>query len=363
MSVRITLTDVQLPPSQAFLEFLDLWLAKVPFDGSNWAVYGKERAARIGGDLSRSSLVERSLRIGESKEGMRHLARAYELFVALMIGDVDTIHAFQSQFRFVVVVGVPRSGGKYLTKELFRALGHAPERVPALLAHDGFPEADPWRFDETGNSWMDSLQTMAEYVTMVELFFGQDERRAGQVVVPKKATKAVYAAGLYESVLGRSAEGIVTLRHPVPACISTYEAAGGLPRDGRFVQRGATERWCARDLIGAGFDPGEIAEMEYFDAYLRYWEQYHLRLAMSGPNLTRKYRVVAYGAERFMEEARWWAAHYGSSTSPVETFNVQDRHNRHPEWMHRAEAPLRRIADHWASVGLEFPLAEVAEAW
>src|SRR5262249_44819653 len=154
-----------------------------------------------------------------------------------------------------------------------------------------------------------------------ELYFGEDTPRAGQVVVPKKATKAVYAAGMFQSVLGASGEGIVTLRHPVPACISTYEAAGGLPAHGRFVQRRTTERFCARDLIAAGFDANEVAEMDYFDAYLRYWEQYHLRLATCDTALTRKYRTVAYGAERFMEEARWWSTHYDSLNLPVETFH------------------------------------------
>jgi hypothetical protein len=294
---------------------------------------------------------------------MRYLSRAYELLVALLIGDVDTIRQFQTRFRFIMVVGVPRSGGKYLTKELFRALGRVPERVPALLAHDGFPEAGPWRFDGSGNAWIDSLQTMAEYLTMVELFFGDDEPRDGQVVVPKKATKAVYAAGLFQSILGLSEEGIVTVRHPVPAGISTYEAAGGLPADHRFAQRGTTERMCARDLITAGFEPGEVAQMEYFDAYLRYWEDYHLRLAMGGSNVTRKYRVVAYGAERFMEEARRCAVQFGGSAGPVETFHVRDRRRRHPDWMARAEPSLRRITEQWARQGLAFPLAEVAEAW
>lgn len=363
MSVRITLTDVEFPPSPTFIEFLDLWLAKVPFDGSNWAIYGKERAARFASESARRTLIARCGRVGESEEGMRCLSRAYELFVALMIGDTGAISEFQSRFRFVLVVGIPRSGGKYLTKELLRAAGHLPESVPALLAHDGFPEAETWRFDATGNAWVESLQTMAEYLTMVELYFDEDKPQANHVMVPKKATKAVYAAGLFQSVLGASGEGIVTLRHPVPACISTYQAAGGLPKHGRFVQRNATERMCARDLFAAGFDASEIAEMDYFDAYLRYWEQYHLRLAMSGAELTRKYRAVAYGAERFMEEAHWWRAHYGSSSLPVETFHVRDRRGHHSIWMQKAQAPLRRVADYWASVGLAFPLGEIAEAW
>ena len=184
---------------------------------------------------------------------MRHLGRAYELFVALLIGDVDTIRAVQQRFRFVLVVGAPRSGGKYLTKELFRALGYDPSRVPAVLAHDGFPEAAPWRFDQAGNTWVESLHTMAEYLTMVELFFAAADRHEDHIVVPKKATKAAYAPGLFQSVLGAGGEGVITIRHPVLACISTFESAGGLPPDHRFVQRGNIERLWARDLLSAGF--------------------------------------------------------------------------------------------------------------
>ena len=144
---------------------------------------------------------------------------------------------------------------------------------------------------------------------MVEMLFGEANRHEDQIIIPKKATKAAYAPGLFQSVLGTSAEGIITIRHPVPACISTYGSAGGRPADQRFVTRGNIERLWARDLISAGFSDREINDMDYFDAYLRYWEDYHMRLAMSGANITRHYRVVAYGAERFMRDT-------GRSTDP-----------------------------------------------
>jgi hypothetical protein len=363
MSVRITLTDSHMPPSEEFLEFVNAWLAGVEFDGSNWATYGQERPEPIGRRLSPSALHRLRQRIANSDAGMRHLRRAYELFVALLIGDIDAIHAVQQRFRFVLVVGAPRSGGKYLTKELFRALGHVPSRVPAVLAHDGFPEAAPWRFDRSGTTWVNSLHTMAEYLTMVELFFAAVDRHEDHIVVPKKATKAAYAPGLFQSVLGASAEGVITIRHPVPSCISTYESAGGLSADYRFVQRGNIERLWARDLLSAGFSDREVAEMDYFDAYLRYWEDYNVRLAMSGSNVTRHYRVVAYGAERLMREARRNADRFGSLATDVEEFHVRDRRDRHPEWIARADSALRRVADQWKRVGMAFPLDEIAECW
>lgn len=363
MSVRITLTDSHVPPSEQFLEFINSWIAGVEFDGSTWATYGQERPERLGRRLSPGTSQQLRQAIGDSDAGRRHLGRAYELFVALLIGDVDAIRAVQQRFRFILVVGAPRSGGKYLTKELFRALGHVPSRVPAVLAHDGFPEAAPWRFDRSGTTWVESLHTMAEYLTMVELFFAEAGRHGDHIVVPKKATKAVYAPGLFQSALGAGAEGVITIRHPVPACISTFESAGGLPADRRFVQRGNIERLWARDLLSAGFSDRELADMDYFDAYLRYWEDYHVRLAMSGSNVTRHYHVVAYGAERLMCEAERNARRFGSVAAGVEEFHVTDRRDRHPEWIARAEPALQRVGEQWARVGMTFPADEIAECW
>lgn len=363
MSVRITLTDTQMPPSEQFLEFIDSWLAGVEFDGSSWADYGKERAERLGRRMSSGLAHQLHQRIADSEAGMRHLGRAYELFVALLIGDVDAIRAVQQRFRFVLVVGAPRSGGKYLTKELFRAIGHEPSRVPAVLAHDGFPEAGPWRFDRAGTTWVESLHTMAEYLTMVELFFATASQHDDHIWVPKKATKAAYAPGLFQSVLGAGAQGIITIRHPVPACISTYETAGGLPADSRFVQRGNIERLWARDLLSGGLGEHEVAEMDYFDAYLRYWEDYHLRLAMGGSNITRHYRVVAYGADRLMAEAKRNRDRFGASCADIEGFHTNDRSGRHPEWNVRAASAMRRVGDQWARVGMTFPLEELCECW
>lgn len=360
MGIRITLTDAHLPPSDEFLNFIHTWLTGVEFDGASWANYGQEKPERIG-RRSRDMSHQLWQSITKSETAMRHLGRAYELFTALLMGDIDAIRAVQQRFRFILVVGAPRSGGKYLTKELFRALGHVPSRIPAVLAHDGFPEAAPWRFDRSGTTWIRSLQTMAEYLVMVELFFAAHRQHENQITVPKKATKAAYSPGLFQSVLGASTEGTITIRHPVPACISTYQTAGGLPADHRFVSRGNIERLWERDLLGAGFDKREIADMNYFDAYLRYWEDYHVRLAMSGANITRNYRVVVYGAERFMSEARRNAHRFGALAPDVEEFHVYDRRDLHPDWIDRAEPVLRRVSDQWSRVGMRFPLDEIIE--
>lgn len=93
---------------------------------------------------------------------------------------------FHYRYNFICVVGTPRHGGSYVTKQLFRAL-------------------------------------------------------ESMIPVTKKATKAAYQGGFFDRVLGPNAEYIITLRHPIPACISTYEKSGGLPADGRLAVRGNIE--------------------------------------------------------------------------------------------------------------------------
>jgi len=153
------------------------------------------------------------------------------------------------------------------------------------------------------------------------------------------------------------------VRHPGPSCVSTYEAAGGFPRYGRFASRGNIEKFCARDLIDSGFAREEIARMDYFGAYLRYWESYQVRLAMSRFNTVHKPRVLAFGAERHTDEARQFAERFGAAGSSIEPFHIRDRHASHPDWMERAEPSLRRVREQWERVGLEFPIEEINAAW
>jgi hypothetical protein len=363
MSVRITLTDEVFPPSSDFIDFLQQWISNEPFDGTSWAEFGRERVRTLGRSTSSHLVLHKADTLIDGDGGRRYLSRAYELFVALLIGDVAPLQALQDRFRFFLVVGIPRSGGKYLTKQVFRALGHDPTAVPEVLGHDAFPDAGPWRFGESGNGWVSSLQTVAEYLTMVEIFFGGASPHGGTIVVPKKMTKAPYAAGLFRSAFGASTEAIVTVRHPAPCCISTYETAGGLPADGRFAARGNVEKFCARELRDLGFSREEIQAMDYFDAYLHYWENYHVRLAMGISTIARTCEVLAYGAERYTGRARQLVERFGTSEVSIEPFHVQDRASAHPDWLEKAEPSVRRVAEQWDRVGLEFPIADVNAAW
>jgi len=99
MSVRITLTDDVFPPSSEFIDFLEKWISNEPFDGTSWAEFGQERVKMLGRRTSTRNVLERAERLTEGNEGRRYVSRAYELFVALLIGDIAVLRQ-SSQKKF-----------------------------------------------------------------------------------------------------------------------------------------------------------------------------------------------------------------------------------------------------------------------
>jgi hypothetical protein len=362
MGVEIRLTDRELPVSPVYIDFLAHWLDGRPFDDGEWADQTSEVLNYGLPELQRRAEAV-APRVMNDERGRAHIARAYNLLLALLTGDFAPVAGLQQRFHFINVIGIPRSGGSYLTAELYRALGIEPRGVPFAVAHDGFPEAGPFEMAPAANSWVRSLHTMAEYLCMVELFFGARAPQQDRIVVPKKLTKGIYAGGFFHRILGEAVEHIVTLRHPVAACVSSYEKSGGLPADGRFVVRSNIEDWCRRDLLYTGCSAEELATMDYFDAYLRYWEQYHYSVATTGLSANRGLRVVVYGRERLETLAGEFHHRYGSALVPGEFKVNQAARQRHPEWIERARPALQRVAALWARMDIPFPLAEVEECW
>ena len=143
--------------------------------------------------------------------------------------------------------------------------------------------------------------------------------------------------------------------------LSTYEKSGGLPADGRFIVRSNIEQWCRRDLQYTGCGAQELQDMDYFEAYLRYWEQYHLSLATSGLSASPNLHVVAFSKRAVQSIAQSYHERYGSGLQ-VSEFQVFDKaRRRHQEWIDRAQPSVERIAATWKLVGIPFPSEEIKE--
>lgn len=361
MGVDIKLTDRELPVTPVFVDFLVQVIERHGFDGARWH---DQLSEDLNTDHKKviEQAAENAKKVMGTQEGQRAIGRAYQLFVALLTGDVEKIRDLQFRFHFINVIGVPRNGGSYLTMEIYRALGYDPAKVPNVVAHDGFPEAGPFRFERGVNSWVASLQTMAEFLTMVEIYFGKAKPHTGKIIVPKKLTKGTYAGGFFHRILGESVEHLLTVRHPVTSAISTYEKSGGLPENGKFAVRGNIEEWIRRDLGYTGRSTEDLLAMDYFDAYLHYWEQYHYFVATTGLSANKDIQIVAYGERRMMDVSQSFQHRFGSGLAPSE-FKVFDKRDRHPDWIERSAPVVKRVAEMWDRVGLRFPYDEVMETW
>ncbi len=358
MDNLVELTGSDLPPSPIFLDFLTRFLDAGSPAEETWHDQLSEQLS----DAPKRARERASGQLGRlALDGTAQAAihSAYRWFRELATSNLDALRELHERYRFIAVLGVPRSGGTYLIAELFAALGYEPSSVPAAIAHDGFPEAGPTVFMPRHNGWMRTMLTTGEYISMLELFFGK--RKDPRIHVPKKLTKGIYASGFFKQILGRDAEFVVTVRHPLTCCISTYEKSGGLPPGGLFAERSTIEHWIRRDLLSVGTSREELASLDYFAAYVRYWEQYYTSLALSGFVRHARTTVIGFGAARMQELAARWHRRLGSGRSPTNFVTRADLQARHPQWMQRSLEAIERVADLWRRMGLSFPVAELEE--
>ncbi len=346
-------TEAGLSLSPTFIDFAVRWLSGTGFSAQCWANQLSEQRGneRV---LMDDAAEYRLQRLLLDEQGQALIDRVYDWFTRLATGRTEALEELHTRCHFIAVVGIPRTGGSYLTSEIFRALAYEPQQVPAAIAHDGFPDARPFSMFGHNNSWIDCLLSIGEYLVLLELFFAGG-CGGTRTVVPKKATKAVYAGGLFKHVFGADAEYLITVRHPLACCISTYDKSGGLPPDGRFKVRSAIERWIRRDLCLTGISAEELAGMDYFEAYARYWEQFHIALALSGLVAHRNYRVIPYGSESMEATARRFHEHYGSARPITRFLSSAGQHKRHPQWVARSKEAIARVDSVWHLLGLEFP--------
>lgn len=360
MGVEIKFTDKQFPVSPIFVDFLYRYLNNQQFD-TTWHDQLSEELVMAGKEIREFANAHAGDVIAHP-EGQRIIYRSYQLLTAFLTGVPDQLRNFHERYMFLCVVGVPRHGGSYLVKQLFRALGMEAETVPNVIAHDGFPDASPFDFAEGYNAYTNMMQNMAEYLAMVEEFFSNSRIYNNLIIVPKKATKAAYHGAFFDRALGPHTEYIMTLRHPVTACISTYEKSTGLPEGGKFKVRGNIEEWVRRDNVYTGAAEEEVLNRDYFDAFLSYWEHYHYNLVTTGLRRNHNWKLVTYGKERMEGLAQSFYTRF-KSKNKAEEFKVFDYRNRHPDWWPKAEPAILRVRDVWRTAGVEFPVDEIMEAW
>lgn len=359
MGLTLTLTDNEIPASPAFIEFLYATLKGEEHHIGEWFAQEEEGMATNDGRFE--NIQEKAKEVLDSKLGKTLVVRSYRFFKEMLTGRPDTIRNI-TRFRFFFVVGIPRTGGTYLTKQLFRAGDIDYKKVQNALAHDGFPHLAYLSFKNQGNIHTNSLLQLAEFLTMVEMYYTQYGKLAyqGGVVVPKKFTKAVYNFPLIQEIFGMNSHYLVTLRHPLSMIQSVLEKSGGMPDNEQFKVRSAIERWALDDWVHWGANEQAVHQMDYVEVFLGYWKRFHYQLALAGIPRVPTTTIVPYGKEYMEKAANDLFQNFSLDLKP-ETFKSAKAPKFSKKDEAKAEKVVKEMDQFWKSLGLEFPSKEIAE--
>lgn len=287
--------------------------------------------------------------------------------VAIMAGNYPLVRNYLANMRFAFVIGYPRSGGSYLTKELLRTLDLDHKRVSEALAHDGFPELRDIWFDWNGNKpyyhLQDAIFQTAEFLVIANYYYQLKTRRQprGMWLAPKKMHKMVNWGGSLKMLLGQGqADYLVTIRNPLPTAISIYEKSGGLPENKLFpakAPRSAIEHWIMSDLMLLGHSMAEISQMNYFNAVQVSWSHFYARMATSGLFLgdRAEIQLIPYGKQQLEDTIATFRDQYSREKKPPEPVLIHQKAQEHLDWQEPATVAVNAVARLWASLGLEFP--------
>lgn len=361
MGLSLTLTDKELPASPAYIEFLHTTLTGGSYVAGSW--YRQEDESLSRNDERYQDIQAKADAVVADPQGKAWLLRSYRFFKELLTGNPATLRDLQ-RFHFFFIVGIPRTGGTYLAKQLFRACRIDYRGVQNALAHDGFPHLARLQFQEGGNVQTNGLLQLAEYLSMVEIFFGRQEGlvHGGRIVVPKKFTKALYSFDLIRELFAGQATYLVTVRHPLAVCQSVLDKSGGMPPDGRFAVRSAIERWALRDWLHWGRSEEQVLAMDYVEVMVGYWKRFHLQMAMTGMPAMPGAIVVPYGAEPMTRVVEQLYRGFGVDLDP-EVFKVAPVPSFGEAHVSAAEQAMGEVSALWASLGMRFPQAELVSCF
>ncbi|APZ42467.1 hypothetical protein [Acidihalobacter ferrooxydans] len=357
--------ELRFVPSEFFIGIL----AELNEQYSEWTDGSYDWAAQTTDFLHAfSPLPKFDETLFQSPLSQRAVNDLLQVAIALLSGDYPRVRDYLGPMRYAFVIGYPRSGGSYLTKELLRTVGLDHTRVSEALAHDGFPELRETWYDWAGDRptfyLRESIFQAAEFLVISSLYYQRKTapHTDGTWLIPKKMHKLVYWGASFKMLLGQGrADYLTTVRHPVPTAISIYEKSGGLPEDRRFparAPRSAIEHWIVYDLLHLGYRFDELAALDYIEAVTVSWAHYYSRLAGSGLFLGSRdeVRLVPYAKEALEGVVSDYRQRLGDEPSAApEPFLIHDKSARHPDWQARGDQAVAAVTAQWAALGLRFP--------
>ena len=243
--------------------------------GSAW--WGAQDQEGVTPDAARFSLSpEQTETLLQHHAVQTWLRQRRGIVQSLLTGDGWLLDTLRTRYRFLIIVSPPRTGGTYLTKNLYRALGVDPQHLPAYFAHDGFPHVP---LDGSGRD--ESLAQFAEWLLMAQHFLPRKEGADGHAVVVLKTVKWVWDLATYVDLLGDAAEWIWVDRPEDDVFSSICEKAGKpIRKDQPLQPKINIEQWIAEYEKAYGSDGESVTAWQ---AFQQYYQGYRSRLLSQLP--------------------------------------------------------------------------------
>lgn len=249
-----------------------------------------------------------------SDEAKEVFAEIVQVFGFLQSGNLKAVHEYIQNVRYQFVVGFPRTGGSYLTKEMLRNLGYDHTKITESLAHDGYPSLSPSLLN-AGRS----LFSLAEFIVVSKHYFAKNQGET--IIIPKKFPSAASHFHEVAQIFGSSAEFLITLRHPLPTALSAADKAGSRLEKFPEKTRSAIEGMVARSLAMRGV---RAAGMNYVVAFSAAWLHFYESMIDSGLFAPRpqgsKVTVLLYGSVSYETAVKNHAKQYAVDREPEAFF-------------------------------------------
>ena len=291
MSVRFTLTDDSFPVSGAFLDFVRRKLDGVPFEDVDWLDQVTERFTA---DRSKVDALAKAnaAAILSFPAGRKVIEELYQVLTWVLTGDSIALRSYFKGYRFVWIVGAPRTGGTFLLNRLLQHYNCGdPDTLPAFVVHDGTPDCafpGPVRSVEVLSR---SAMQMAELAVAIKLLYPRP------CVVVKKALKYAFAGPLFDSVFGDPLKVVVTVREPLPVAWSVMSKSGlKFGKATRHFNVHCPIDQLVKDLCASyfGMTYAEISSYNYHSAVCLFWSAFYQALASSF-SMFLDVDIVAFG--------------------------------------------------------------------
>jgi hypothetical protein len=328
---NINFKGSHFPISRSFLIFLAKEFGgSIEYDDS---VYWGDQHLELNQQPADISNLSNTISLIKDRDDVKFLInKAHHIAANLLISNKELISSIQNDYKFYLIVSPPRSGGTYITKNLYTSLGVNPKSLPSFFGHDGFPSVNHDWYTKNNGVYANFVQTtlwqFSEWLTMSDYYLPKIIDNSGKKVVIIKMINSYNNLNFFRSLLGGDACFILNRRPIIDLYFSVADKAGGIVGDAIPVEpRNNIEKWIIKENLSRGSCDNNINK-SYIEALGRYYYVFYMKLLVGG-FMDGEHKVVNYNQQSMGSLYNSIVSTYADKTDLLEEFVINDYSERY----------------------------------